>query len=124
MKIAVTYENNMVFQHFGHTSQFKIYEIENDEIKSMKVVDTNGSGHGALAQFLSDNGVDVVICGGIGGGAKNALSEAEIKFFGGVKGNCDQVVIAFLLGKLDYNPDVACNHHDHGEHNCGEHSCH
>lgn len=124
MKIAVTYENNMVFQHFGHTSQFKIYEIENDEIKSMQVVDTNGSGHGALAQFLSDNGVDVVICGGIGGGAKNALSEAEIKFFGGVKGNCDQVVIAFLLGKLDYNPDVACNHHDHGEHNCGEHSCH
>ena len=71
MKIAVTYENEMVFQHFGHTEKFKIYEVENDNIVSMKIVDTNGKGHGALATFLKENGVDTVICGGIGGGAKN-----------------------------------------------------
>ncbi len=128
MKIAVTHEKGMVFQHFGHTSQFKIYEVENDEIKAMKVVDTNGSGHGALASFLAENGVDVVICGGIGGGAKNALNDANIKLFGGVSGSCDQAVIAFLVGKLEFNPDIKCEHHDHEhgdhEHTCGEHGCH
>lgn len=126
MKIAVTYENEQVFQHFGHTEKFKIYEVENDEIRSMNIVNTNGSGHGALATFLKENGVDVLICGGIGGGAQNALNEAGIKWFGGVKGDCNKAVISYLVGKLEYTPDAKCNHHDHehGEgHNCGEH-CH
>lgn len=128
MKIAITHENGTVFQHFGHTSQFKIYEVENEEIKAMNVVDTNGSGHGALASFLADNDVDVVICGGIGTGAKNALEEVGIKLYGGVTGSCDAAAIAYLVGKLTYNPDVKCDHHDHehgdGEHTCGEHGCH
>lgn len=127
MKIAVTYENGMVFQHFGHTEKFKIYQIENNEIMNMTVVNTNGSGHGALSGFLKDEGVDVLICGGIGGGAQKALSEAGIKCFGGVKGDCNQAVINYLVGKLDYDPDVKCDHHDHehgdGEHTCGEHGC-
>ncbi len=121
MKIAVTYDNEQVFQHFGHTEQFKIYQIENDEIVNMTVVNTNGSGHGALATFLKDNGVSVLICGGIGGGAQNALTEAGIKWFGGVKGDCNSAVISYLVGKLQYNPDAKCDHHDHdhGDHNCG-----
>lgn len=127
MKIAVTYENGSVFQHFGHTAQFKIYQVENDDIKSMNIVNTNGSGHGALARFLADNGVDVLICGGIGGGAKNALNDAGIKLYGGVSGDCDRAVIAYLVGKLDFNPDVRCDRHDHehgdGEHTCGDHGC-
>jgi predicted Fe-Mo cluster-binding NifX family protein len=126
MKIAVTFENGQVFQHFGHTSQFKIYEVENDTVKSATVVDTNGSGHGALAGFLSAQGVDVVICGGIGGGAQTALAEAGIKVYGGVQGAADMAAVSFIAGSLRYNPDVKCDHHDHehGEgHTCGEHGC-
>ena len=72
MKIAVPYENGAIFQHFGHTQQFKIYHIENGEITGSEIADTNGSGHGALAQFLSHLAVDALICGGIGAGAQNA----------------------------------------------------
>ena len=128
MKIAVTYEAGLVFQHFGHTAQFKIYEVENKEVKSAQVVDTNGHGHGALAGFLKNLGVDVLICGGIGGGAQMALSEAGITLYGGVYGDADEAVEALLSDQLKYNPCVRCNHHDHdhncGDHGCGSHSCH
>ena len=86
MKIAVTYENGQVFQHFGHTAQFKIYEAQEGRVASSQVVDTNGSGHGALAGFLQAQGVDTLICGGIGGGAKTALAQAGIQLYGGVTG--------------------------------------
>lgn len=128
MKIAVTYDGGQIFQHFGHTEQFKIYDIADGAIVCSSVVDTNGSGHGALAGFLKDNGVEVLICGGIGGGARAALAQAGIKLLGGVSGDADSAVQGYLSGKLEYNPDVKCNHHDHGEHSCGhhdgeEHSC-
>ena len=77
MKIAVPYENGQIFQHFGHTAQFKLYEVENNAVVSSQIVDTNGSGHGALAGFLSAQGVNLLICGGIGGGAQAALEEAQ-----------------------------------------------
>lgn len=125
MKIAVTYENGNVFQHFGHTETFKLYEIENNKVVKSEIVDTNGSGHGALAQFLKNYHVDTLVCGGIGGGAQNALAEAGIKLYGGVTGSADEAVNALLENKLSYNPDVKCNHHEHenGTHTCGEHSC-
>ena len=125
MKIAVTYENGQIFQHFGHTKQFKIYTAENGKIINSVVVDTNGSGHGALAGLLSVLGVDTLICGGIGGGAQMALAEAGIKLFGGVNGSCDAAVEAFLGGTLGFDPNVKCDHHDHhGEgHTCGDHGC-
>lgn len=126
MNIAVTYENGQIFQHFGHTEQFKVYEIENNTVVKSYVVDTNGQGHGALAGFLSLNNIEVLICGGIGGGAQMALAEAGIKLYGGVSGDADAAVEAYLAGNLDFNPNVQCNHHghDHGEgHNCGSHSC-
>lgn len=121
MKIAVTYENGEVFQHFGHTEQFKIYTVEGGSIVSSEIADTNGSGHGALAGFLKELGVEVLICGGIGGGARNALAEAGIRLFPGACGNADVQVEAFLSGSLNYNPDTMCNHHHHGESNCGGH---
>lgn len=131
MKIAVTYEAGMIFQHFGHTASFKIYEVENNKVKSSTVVDTNGSGHGALAGFLTGLGVDVLICGGIGGGAQMALADAGIQLYGGVCGDADEAVEALLAGELDFNPCVRCDHHDHhgadhacGNHGCGNHSCH
>ena len=78
MKIAVTYENGEVFQHFGHTEQFKLYEVSGGKLLQTQVVDTNGSGHGALAGLLAQLGVDTLICGGIGGGAQAALAAAGI----------------------------------------------
>lgn len=126
MRIAVTYENGEIFQHFGHTAQFKFYDVENDKVISTEVADTNGSGHGALAGFLVSNKVDILICGGIGGGAQTALAEAGIKLYGGVQGNADEAVNALLGNTLSFNPDVHCDHHDHehGEgHTCGEHGC-
>ena len=124
MKIAVTYENGEIFGHFGHTEQFKVYEIEEGKVVSSEVLDTNGSGHGALAGFLKNLGVDVLICGGIGMGAQMALREAGIKLFGGAGGNSDKAVEAFLVNALKYDPDAKCDHHGHGEaHTCGNHGC-
>ena len=127
MRIAVSYENGQIFQHFGHTAQFKIYDVANGEIVRAEVVDTNGSGHGALAGFLMQLGVDALICGGIGGGAQMALAEVGIRLFGGVSGDADAAVNALIAGNLGYNPDVHCDHHDHehgeGEHSCGSHGC-
>ncbi len=123
MKIAVTFEDEKVFQHFGHTQQFKIYEATDGKVMSSQIVSTNGSGHTALAGFLVEQGVDVLICGGIGGGAKTALYANNILLYGGVTGNADEVVDSFLAGTLVYNPDVACSHHDEEEHECSEHGC-
>ncbi len=127
MKIAVTYENGTVFPHFGHTEQFKVYEAENGSIAGAQVVETNGSGHGALAGFLSALGVDTLICGGIGAGAQAALAEAGIRLYGGVSGSADEAVEALLAGRLAFDPDARCSGHGHhGEgHSCGEgkHGC-
>ncbi len=123
MRIAVAYDNGEIFQHFGHTEQFKVYDIEEGKILSSEVVSTNGSGHGALAGVLGALNADVLICGGIGGGAQMALAQAGIRLFGGVSGDADKAVEDYLAGKLAYNPNVQCNHH--GEHHhggtCGEH---
>ncbi|MBQ8527056.1 MAG: NifB/NifX family molybdenum-iron cluster-binding protein [Lachnospiraceae bacterium] len=131
MLVAVTYEDGEIFQHFGHTSSFKLYETEGKEIISECVIDTNGHGHGALATLLSEYDVEVLICGGIGGGAQMALSQAGIRLYGGVSGSADAAVKALLEENLNYNPNVKCNHHDEGhEHHgncsgggCGNHSC-
>lgn len=126
MKIAVTYENGMIFQHFGHTEQFKVYETADGKITNAEIVSTQGSGHGALAGLLSSLKCDALICGGIGAGAQMALAEAGIELYGGVSGSADEAVNALLAGTLAFNPDVHCDHHDHheGEHQCGEgHSC-
>lgn len=126
MRIAVTYENGEIFQHFGHTEQFKFYDAEDGKITAEQICDTNGSGHGALAGFLTDHHVDVLICGGIGGGAQAALMERGIKLYGGVSGSADEAVKALLSDTLSFNPNVHCNHHNHEHgagHTCGEHSC-
>lgn len=124
MRIAVTYENGEVFQHFGHTEQFKLYDIEDGKVTAEEIADTNGQGHGALAGFLTEADADVLICGGIGGGAQAALAEAGIKLYGGVSGMADDAVKAYLAGNLDFNPNVHCDHHSHEHgHSCGEHHC-
>ena len=129
MRIAVTYENGQVFQHFGHTKQFKVYDIQNGQVVDSKVLDTNGSGHGALAGILKVLHVDALICGGIGGGAQMALNAAGIEICGGVKGEADEAIAKYIAGELDYSAEANCDHHDHEhghdchDHDCGEHDC-
>lgn len=122
MRVAVTYKDGEIFQHFGHSEFFKFYDIENGIISKTQVVDTMGSGHGALAGFLVQNQVDILICGGIGGGAQSAISEAGIKLYGGVNGNADEAVNMLMNERLQFNPEVRCSHHNH-EHSCGKHNC-
>ena len=126
MRIAVTYENGMIFQHFGHTKQFKVYDVQDGKVVASEVVDTQGSGHGALAGVLTALKADVLICGGIGGGAQMAMHEAGITLYGGNMGSADEAVKAFLAQTLVQNSNPTCDHHDHerGEgHSCGHHSC-
>ena len=125
MRIAVTYDNGEIFQHFGKTEKFKFYDVENGKIINEQIADTNGQGHGALAGILKNADVDVLICGGIGGGAQMAMREAGIELYGGNLGNADVTVKAFLENSLVQNSNPTCNHHhDHGEeHSCGDHGC-
>lgn len=130
MRVAVTYENGNVYQHFGHTQQFKVYEIEDGKIVSSEIIGSEGSGHGALATLLAGKGIDALICGGIGGGAVNALTEQGIELCAGASGNTDEAVEAYLRGEL-VSTGANCDHHHHGEgHSCGHHeesncqSCH
>ena len=120
MKIAVTYDNGTIFQHFGKTETFKVYEVENNQVVSSEVIGSNGVGHGALAGLLADQDVDVLICGGIGGGAQAALQEAGVELCAGAQGDADQAVEAYLKGEL-VSTGANCDHH-HGEgHSCGSH---
>ena len=124
MRIAVTYENGEIFQHFGHTEQFGLYDVEDGKIVSSEVVDTAGSGHGALAGMLSALHVDALICGGIGGGAQQALAAAGIRLYAGVTGSADAAAQALAEGKLACNANATCSHHgEHHEGSCGSHGC-
>ena len=122
MRIAVTYENGEVYQHFGHTQQFKIYTIEDGKVTSSQIVGTNGAGHGALAGFLHEGSIDALICGGIGPGAQVALQQVGIQLYAGVSGSADEAATALAEGRLAYDPNAHCDHHGHDSHHGG--SCH
>lgn len=125
MRIAVTYDKGEIFQHFGHTEEFKVYEVEDNKVVSSQVVGSEGQGHGALASLLSGKGIDVLICGGIGGGAQAALAERGIKLCSGASGSADEAVEAYLRGEL-HSAGCTCDHHGEG-HTCGDHEdgdCH
>lgn len=129
MRIAVTYDNGEIFQHFGHTEQFKLYDVEEGKIVQEQIVDTNGSGHGALAGFLQAAKADALICGGIGMGAQMALADAGIRLFAGVQGSADDAAKALAEGTLIYDPNARCDHHEHhggdcGHEHCADHHCH
>lgn len=124
MKIAVTYENGEIFQHFGHTEQFKIYEVNGKEIVGEKIINTNGSGHGLLGELLISEGVNALICGGLGSGARNILEENNIKIYPGVIGNADNAVKDFIAENLKYDINKRCDHHrNEHEHDCSIHDC-
>ena len=123
MKIAATYDNGNIFQHFGRTENFKVYDVEDGKVVSSQVIGSNGIGHGALAGLLADNTIDVLICGGLGGGAMNALTQAGITVIAGAQGSADEAVDAYLRGEL-VSSGANCDHHHHhgeGEECCGHH---
>lgn len=121
MNIAVTYDaDGTVFQHFGRTPQFKIYEIKDGAVSNTRIADNGEAGHSALAGILSQNQVDTLICGGIGGGAQNALSQLGISVYAGVTGYADAAVRALMAGQLQYTENAVCDHHgEHHEGGCG-----
>lgn len=130
MKIAVTFENDKVFSHFGRTPYFAIYEIEDGNLKNKTIVETPASGHGALVDFLTEQKIEALICGGIGGGAVNALREAGISIYSGASGDVDEQVDSFIKGQLPMSGEANCDHkhehnhehkHEHGEGNCHNH---
>lgn len=128
MILAIPYANGQIFQHFGHTEQFKLYEIQDGAVVNTAIRSTDGQGHGALASWLSAQQVDAVICGGIGGGAQTALKQANIQVYGGVSGAADRAAQDLAEGRLVYNPFAQCAHHG-SAHTCGGHhgeghSCH
>ena len=121
MKIAATYDNGNIFQHFGKTEFFKVYEVEDNKVVSSEVISSNGTGHGALAGLLAEQGISVLICGGIGGGAQSALAEAGIELCSGAQGDADTAVDAYLKGEL-VSTGVNCDHYHHEDgHSCGSH---
>ena len=119
MRIAVTYENGNIFQHFGRTETFKVYDVQEGRIIASEVIGSNGIGHGALAGLLADKAIEVLICGGLGGGAMNALQQAGITVVAGAEGEADQAVRDFLAGSL-VSTGANCDHHGEG-HECGHH---
>lgn len=124
MKIAVTCVDGEVFQHFGHCPSFLICDVEAGKIVNSTMVDSSGSGCGALAGFLANLGVEVVICGGIGGGAKNHLSAFGLQVLPGASGNALAQVESYIEGTLNYDPDSECHHHDENHQCQGQHQCH
>ena len=126
MKIAATYANGEIFQHFGHTQQFKVYEVEDGKIVASKIIGSNGAGHGALAGLLSQGGIDGLICDGIGGGAINALGQAGIEVYAGAAGSPDAAVAALLAGALPKVGEATCHSSHAHSHSCANHggTCH
>ena len=123
MKIAVPFENGQIFQHFGKAAQFRLYAVADGKVTERRTVSTEGAGHSALVGFLLGQGVDTLLCGGIGGGAREALNQAGIRLFAGASGDADQAVEALLAGRLETNSEATCGHHgSHG--GCGSHGCH
>ena len=128
MRVATTYDNGNIFMHFGRSEQFKIYDIQDGKVLNEQVVGTGGTGHGALAGLLANGGVDTLICGGIGGGAINALAQAGITVYAGAQGSCDACVEALIAGTLAQNGEATCGCHGHEHDHAHEHgescSCH
>ena len=123
MRVAIPTEDGMIYQHFGHTPEFTVYEVESELIKNKEFISTEGSGHEALADFLTVHSVNVVISGNIGSGAKSALREKRIELIPGVTGTADDAIVKYLSGEKMGNPDTECAHSHEEGHQCGEHQC-
>ncbi|MCI2111815.1 MAG: DUF134 domain-containing protein [Bacilli bacterium] len=112
MKVAVSFDDGKVFQHFGQTSSFKLYEVKEGAVVSSSVEPTNGVSHHELIQWLRDKGVDTLICGGIGGGAIRLLKKSGITCMAGVEGSAEEAVAKLLKNELECVCEPTCHCHD------------
>lgn len=126
MKYAITTQNNQVFQHFGKCPGFLIVEIEKERVINQNYISADGNGHSALVNLLHDQHVDVLVCGGIGSGARDALQQCGIQLISGAKGFVEGIIESIKANTLSDDPSGVCHHHDdeqHTNHHCGEHTC-
>ena len=122
MKIAITYdkETGNVFQHFGKTQFFKIYQIQDGKIVSSEVIDNGGNGHHELPPYLKALGIETLILGNRGQGAIDTIAASGLKEMPGITGNADNAAELFAKGELKPNFTAKCGHH--GEHNNDHHN--
>ena len=118
MKIAVASEKEMVTEHFGHCEGFMIFDTENNQIVKSETIANPGHKPGFLPNFLADRGVNVIISGGMGGGAVEIFNERNIEVIVGAKGNAKAAVEAYLKGSLKSTGSVCHEHQHHDE--CGK----
>jgi len=119
MKIAVASEDKMVAGHFGHCENFNIFEVEKNQIIKTEFIINPGHRPGFLPNFLNDMGVNVIISGGMGGGAIEIFNEKGIEVITGASGNAEESVNNYLQGKLKSTGSV-CHEHEHKD-SCGGH---
>ncbi len=119
MKIAIASEGNMVAGHFGHCEAFILFETEDDKIISSEIVANPGHKPGFLPNYLNDLGTNVIISGGMGGGAIEIFNEKNIEVIVGATGNAQEAAEAYLKGQLQSTGSV-CHDHAHS-HECGSH---
>ncbi|MGI6778105.1 MAG: NifB/NifX family molybdenum-iron cluster-binding protein [Acetivibrionales bacterium] len=118
IKIAVASDNDMVTEHFGHCSNFNIFEAEDNQIVKSESIPNPGHRPGFLPNFLNDMGVNVIISGGMGGGAIEIFNEKGIEVIVGASGNAKATVEAYLKGSLESTGSI-CHEHQHHD-KCGE----
>ena len=112
LKIAVASNENVVAGHFGHCETFVFFDTENGNIVAENPVPNPGHKPGFLPNFLADNGAQVVIAGGMGGGAVDIFNERGVEVILGAQGDVRENVAAYLRGELKSTGSV-CQHHDH-----------
>ncbi|MDD4347163.1 MAG: NifB/NifX family molybdenum-iron cluster-binding protein [Desulfitobacteriaceae bacterium] len=118
LKIAVASENGMVTKHFGHCEGFMIFDTENNQIVKSETIANPGHRPGFLPDFLNEMGVNVIISGGMGGGAIDIFQEKNIEVIVGARGNAKAAAEAYLQGSLKSTGSV-CQEHLHYD-KCGE----
>ena len=111
MRVAITYDDGNVFMHYGKTREFIIFEIENNEIKNEFILPCGEYSHHTLADLLSINNVDVLICGGCGGHAIESLEAKNIKIYNGACGDVHNVIKQYINEELTFNGATECGCH-------------
>lgn len=117
MKIAVASENGMVTEHFGHCEGFVIFDTQNNQIIKSETIPNPGHRPGFLPNFLADRGVNVIISGGMGGGAIEIFNERNVEVVVGAQGDAKEAVEAYLQGSLKSTGSVC---HEHSYYECGK----
>ncbi|MTI49088.1 NifB/NifX family molybdenum-iron cluster-binding protein [Sporosalibacterium faouarense] len=119
MKIALAVEDNKVSQHFGHCEGFHMVEVNKGNVEKERFIENPGHRPGFLPRFLNEQGVNVIISGGMGEMAQELFTQNNIEVITGAKGPIGDIIKIYLDGELNSSNEV-CKEHDH-EDSCGHH---